>query len=257
MNPPRLAIVAAALAVLALVATAWQLDRRGSALPALPPPLAAEQILANIAERHRHIDHLLADARLEVTNHELRRTSRQRGQLAVQRPGKLRWDVYASSSPGTGTTDDDAGPASLERSVICDGAELHSIDFVDSEIIKLRREGHPLILTTALLAAPSWPTAYTAALAPPQPRSADRADDATPAAAYTIVLTPQKPGPRLVVTADAADFHIRQILVDDGYNASRLTLRSLDATAAPDPRRFALDRQSPTLLAFRFVDASI
>lgn len=246
MKPPRLAIAAAVLAVLALVATAWQLAQRRAA-PA-PPPLTADEIAARIADHHRDADHLLARARLEVRNHELQRTARQDGLLTLQRPGQLRWDVFPAAP--------DAGPAPLARSFICDGVELHSIDFVGSEIMRLRRDGHPLVLTTALFTAAAWPTAYTAALAPP-PDAAPHLDGEPTAATYTISLTPHGGGPRLVVTADAADFHIRQIVVDDGYNLSRLTLGAVDLTTAPDPRRFALDRSRPPLVAFRFVDASL
>jgi outer membrane lipoprotein-sorting protein len=263
MKPPRLALAAAVLAVLALAATAW-LAHRG-ATSAAPPPLSADQILEGIAARHRDATHLIAHAHLEVRNHALQSTSQQDGVLTLQRPGKLRWDVAPPAS--------DAGPASPGRSFLSDGVELHTIDFAGSEIMKLHREGHPLVLTTALFTAATWPADYTAALAAAPAPSASAAPHAAPApgaaasaaaaalaaggASYTIALTPRSAGPRLFVTADAADFHVRQIVVDDGYNLSRLTLRAVDLATAPDPRSFSLDRGRPPLVAFRFVDASL
>jgi outer membrane lipoprotein-sorting protein len=254
MKPPPLALAAITAAVLILAAVAWTTLRRAPGGAPSMPALSADELVARVAEQQREVDHLIARASFQLSNAELHRTKRQDGALYLQRGGKLRWDVLEPHQDGP----------RVSRSYVSDGAELHIVSYADREILKVYRDRDPVLQAAALLTEPLPRDGYTATLLDPAPFL----DEQPAGATYAVALTPRpaRPdddasstarAPRFVLVIDATDFHLQQIHVDDGDNQSRLQLLHLDSVTPPRRGWFELDRQSPQLAGFRFVDASM
>ncbi len=240
LSSVRLALVTAAvlLASLAVAVVGWRLERP------LESPRTAAELLRGVEQRYRGVEQLTAEATLAVTSRTVDRTSTRAGQLSLQRPGKLRWEVRESAG-------------ARQRSFISDGEELFLVDYAGKEIVKLHRDDDPLVLSlafaTGITGAGSLEDDYAAELAA-------AGDYQVEAGSVAVVLTPRVPGPRvrrLILIVDAASFEVRESIVECAHNRHRLVLAGVDTRSAPDPGRFALTVQSPALAGFRFVDAAL
>lgn len=254
-RPATLAAVAAAFVVAFVAAlAAWRLQSRAAPVP----ERSAGEVLALVEQRYRAVEHVMADVRLQVRNRTLDRTLERDGRLYLRRGGKLRWDAFAPSLPGSAKED-----LLINRSLVSDGEQLHLVDFSAKEVVKLHRPDDPIALATSFLLAPSLAARFTVRFVPfdqygqPDGEGGDGSDG--DGSSYSIELTPRSPDPRiehLVFLVDSRML-VRQLVLETSHNRYRFALHRQDLHTPPEERWFELAPDAPALAGFRFVDAEL
>lgn len=212
---------------------------QGSGAPPTTTPSEADAMVGKVQAFYASVAQVTAKFTQVVENVTFGDKKTSTGKVFIQKPGKMRWDYYATG--GTKTT--------VKKSFISNGTYLYVVEHDNKQVIKkdLSKDLMP-VAVSFLYGKGDLRTDFAATI--------EAASGYGSKTDTVLKLTPKKPTAQykhLFLVVDPADAHVKaSIIVDSAGNVNEIRFDASDFTTPVKASWFEFDEKS--VKSYRIVD---